>query len=96
MNVKCNVCDILDKYFEYTNNHKEAIENEIISQPGDYRDISQDEKAKYVNNKLSKLAIHSKLQKLNLKKVAMDFGCTSLYPSAMWDKKSECLRKKED
>ena len=41
-----------------------------------------------MNNKLSKLPVHEKLQKLNFKDVMMDFHATSLYASAMWDENS--------
>ena len=58
--VNGNICEILNKYFEYTNKHKKPFENEFDSQFEDHRDINQDEKAKYVNDKLSKLTIHKK------------------------------------
>ena len=58
-------------------NFKKIRENEYDSQFKDYRDTSQDEKLKYVNDKLSKLATHKKLQKLNLNDGMMDFDATS-------------------
>ena len=33
-----NVCENLEKYFEYTNKHRKIIENEYDSQFYDYRD----------------------------------------------------------
>ena len=87
LGVDGNICEILDKYFEYTNEHRKTIEDEYDSQFDDYRDINQEERTNYINNKLSKLPIHEELQKLNIKDVMMDFDATSLYPS-MWDGKS--------
>ena len=78
----------LEKYFEYTNEHCKIIETEHDSQIKDCGDINQVEKEKYNNDKLNKLGLHEKLQKLNLNNVMMDFDATSLFPSAMWDGKS--------
>ena len=75
----------LDKYFKYTNEHRKIIEYEYDSQFEDYRDDNEEGRIKHINDKLSKLPIHEKLQKLNLNDVMMDFDATSLYPSAMWD-----------
>ena len=86
--VNSNICEFLDKYFEYTNEHRKLIEDENDSQFKGCRNYDQEEKTKYINNKLSKLPIHEQLQKLNLTDVMMDFGATSLYPGAMWDEKS--------
>ena len=88
LNVNGKILEILDKYFEYTNKHKKMIENEYESQIKDYRDIDEKEKTNHINKSLNKLPIHEKLQKSNLNDVMMDFGAISLYPSAMWDKKS--------
>ena len=52
-----NICDILDIYFEYTNEQRKIIEDEYDSQFEDYRDINQEERTKYINDKLSKLSI---------------------------------------
>ena len=86
--VESNICEILDKYFEYTKKHKKIIENEYDSQYKDYRDIDQEGRTKFNNNKFSKLPLHEYLKKLNLIDVMMDSGASSLYPSAMWDEKS--------
>ena len=88
LNVIGNVCQIIDKYFEYTNKHRKIPENEYVSQFMDYRDTDQKEITKYTNNKISKLPIHEHLQKLNLNVFMMDFNASSLYLSAMWDKNS--------
>ena len=83
--VNGNICEILDKYFDYKNRLRKILENENDSQFIDYRNNDQEARTKYFNNTLSKLPIHKKIQKLNLNDVMMDFGATSLYPSAMWD-----------
>ena len=78
-----NVCEILEKYFEYTNKQKKTIEDEYDSQFNDYRDNDEEKGTEHINKELNKLPIHKKLQKLNLNDVMMDFDATSLYPSAM-------------
>ena len=88
LNVNGNICEMLDKYFEYTNKLTKIIKNEYDSQLDDYRDIDQEERTKHNNKELNKLAVYKKLQKLNLNDVMMDFDATSLIPSAMWDEKS--------
>ena len=45
-------------------------------------------KIKYVNDKLSKLKKHEKVQKLYLNDGTMEFDATSSYPSATWDENS--------
>ena len=80
-----NVCDILEKYFEFLNKYEKEYEKEFDSNYGDYRDINQKEKEKYVNKKLNMLPIHKELSKLDLNKTQMCYDATSLYPSAMWD-----------
>ena len=83
-----NVCEIINKYFEYTSEQRKIIENEFDSQFNEYRDIDEEERTEHINKELNKLPIHKKLQKLNLNDVMMDFDATSLYPSAMWDENS--------
>ena len=85
LNVDGNVCDILEKYFEFLNKHEKEYAKEFDSKYDDYRDI---DKKKYVNKKLNMLSIHKELSKLNSNKTQMDFDATSLYPSAMWDENS--------
>ena len=80
-----NMCDILEKYFEFLNKHEKEYEKEFDSKYNDYRDINPKEKEKYVNKKLNMLPIHKKLSKLDSKKTQMSYDATSLYPSAMWD-----------
>ena len=83
-----NVCEIINKYFEKTNEQRKIIEDDYDSKFKDYRDIDEEERTKHINKELNKLPIHKKLQKLNLNDVMMDFDATSLYPSAMWDENS--------
>ena len=88
VNGKDNVCEIIDKYFEYTNKQRKILEDEYDSKFKDYRDIDIEERTEHINKELNKLPIHKKLQKLNHNDVTMDFDATSLYPSAMWDQNS--------
>ena len=60
----------------------------------DYRVINGKDKQKFVKDKLSKLTLHEKLQKLNFN-FMMHFDATSLHPSAMWDEKPVFFEKKE-
>ena len=80
-----NVCDILEKYFEFLNKYEKEYEKEFDSKYNDYRDINPKEKEKYVNKKLNKLPIHKELSKLDSNKTQMSYDATTLYPSAMWD-----------
>ena len=75
LNVDGNVCDILEKYFEFLNKHEKEYAKEFDSKYDDYRDIDQKEKEKYVNKKLNMLSIHKKLSKLNSKKNSNGFRC---------------------
>ena len=83
-----NVCKILDKYFEYTNEQRKIIEDEYDSQFNHYRYNDEEERTEHINKELNKLPMHEKLQKLNLNDVMMDFDATNLYHSAMWDENS--------
>ena len=60
LNVSGNVCEILEKCFEYTNKHRKTIENEQDSQFKDYRDFDPEKRTKHTNNKRNKLPIHKK------------------------------------
>ena len=83
-----NVCEIVNKYFEHTNEQRKILEDEYDSQFKDYRDIDEEDRTENIKKELNKLPIHKKLQKLNLNDVMMDFDATSFYPSAMWDETS--------
>ena len=88
INVNGNVCDILEKYFEFLNKYEKQYTKEFDSNYDDHREIDQEEKEKYANKKLNMLSIHKELSKLNSKKTQKDVDATSLYPSAMWDENS--------
>ena len=88
LNVSGNVCDILEKYFEFLMKLEKEYAKEFDSKYDDYRDIDQKEKEKYVNKKLNMLSIHKELSKLNSNKTQMDFDATSLYSRAMLDENS--------
>ena len=88
LNVNGNICNLLEKYFQFLNKYEKQYTKEFDSKYDDYRDINQKEKEKYVNKKLNMLPIHKALSKLDSNKTQMDFDATSLYPSAMWDEKS--------
>ena len=83
MNVDGNICEILEKFFEFLNEYEKQNAKEFDSKYDDYRDI--DKKTEYMNKKFNKLPIHKKLSKLNSSQTRMNFDATSLYPSAMWD-----------
>ena len=72
----------------YKNKHYINFEKENESKFSGYRDENLEEKEKYINEKLSDLPIHRLIKQLKIKKLLWDFDCLSLYPSAMWDKKS--------
>ena len=73
-----NVCEIIDRYFEYTNKQRKIIEDEYDSNFKHYRDIDEEERTEHINKELNKLPIHKKLQKLDVNVVMMDFDATSL------------------
>ena len=62
LNVNGNICQILVKYFEYTNKHRKIIGDEYDSQFHDYGDISQEGRIKHINKELNEVPIHKKLQ----------------------------------
>ena len=54
----------------------------------DHRNIDEEEKATYLNEKLGELPLHQNLSKVDLSDLLMHCDATSLYPSAMWDETS--------
>ena len=68
--------------------HLEIFEEEYENQFNDYRDENEEEKEKYINEKLSHLRLHKLIQRIELIHLLWDFDAVSLYPSAMWDEKS--------
>ena len=84
-----NVCEIINKHFEYTNEQRKILEDEYDSKIKDYRDFDEEERTEHINKELNRLAIHKKTQKLDVNNnVMMDYDGNSLYPSAMWDENS--------
>ena len=73
---------------EYKNKHFKIFEKEYEDQFDDYRDEDEEEKEKYINEKLGNLRLHKLIQKIELIHLLWDFDAVSLYPSAMWDEKS--------
>ena len=64
---------------------------QYISNYSDYRQVKQQDKNKYINEKLSELEISKKLilsWKKEFDDLLMTFDATSLYPSAMYDESS--------
>ena len=84
LNVNGNICEILEKYFEFLNKYEKQYAKKIDSKYDDYRDIDQKEKTDYMNKKLNMLPIHKELSKLKSNKTQMDIDASSLCPSAMW------------
>ena len=66
LNVNGNVCEIIDKYFEYTNEQKKIIEDEYHSHFKDYRENDEEEKPKIITKNLTIYQYIKNLQKLNL------------------------------
>ena len=88
INVEGNICEILDKYFEFLNKFEKQNAKESDSKYDEYRDIDQKEKTDFINKKLNMLPIHKELSKLDFNKTKLDYDANSLYPSAMWDENS--------
>ena len=88
LRVEGNTYDKIEAFMNYKNEHLKVFEKEFESQFDDYRNENVEEKEKNINEKLSQLPIHHLLKQLQLNDLFWDFDCTSLYPSAMWDKSS--------
>ena len=82
------IFDKIEAYMKYKNEHLKNFEKEYESNFTDYRDENVEEKQKYINEKLSDLAIHQLIKQLKIIELLWDFDCVSLYPSAMWYKNS--------
>ena len=52
LNGNDNVCDIVNKYFEYTNEQRKLVEDEYDSQFKDYRDNDEEERTEHFNKNL--------------------------------------------
>ena len=88
LNVNRNMCNLLEKNFEFSNKYEKLYAKELDSKYEDYRDLNQEEKSVCINKKRNMLPIHKDLSKLELNKTQIDFDATSLYPSGMWDQNS--------
>ena len=60
LNVNGNVCEIVDKYFEYTNKYRKIIEDAYDLQFDDYRNNDAEERTEHINKELNKLPINKK------------------------------------
>ena len=88
LHVQGNIYDIIEVYMDYKNKHFKVFEKGYENQFDEYRNEILEEKETFINEKLSNLPIHQLLKQLKLFDLLWDFDCTSLYPSAMWDKSS--------
>ena len=88
LGVKGNIYDIIEEYLRYKNKFYDIYEKEYENQFIDYRDENEEDKEKYINEKLGNLRIHKLLKQIELVHLLWDFDAVSLYPSAMWDEKS--------
>ena len=61
-----NICDKIETYMNYKNEHLNFFEKEYESQFDDDRIESVEEKEKYINEKLGQLPIHQLLKQLQL------------------------------
>ena len=61
LDINVNICEILQKYFEFLNKYEKLYAKEFDSKYDEYRDVNQEEKADYVNNKLKMLSIYEQL-----------------------------------
>ena len=86
--VKGTVYDTIEAYMDYKIKYFKIFEKEYEDQFDDYRDENVEEKEKYINEKLSNLRLHKIVKPIELIHLIWDFDAVSLYPSAMWDKKS--------
>ena len=77
---------------KYKKKYYEKFEKEYESQFDDYRLENEDDKEKYINEKLSNLKIHKLIKQIEIIDLLWDFDATSLYSSALWDEKSICPR----
>ena len=73
---------------EYKNKLFKFFEKEYEDQFDDYRLENEDEKQKYINEKLGNLRLQKIIERIVLVHLLWDFDAVSLYPSAMWVEKS--------
>ena len=77
LNVKCDICEIIDKDFENTNRFEKSFDTKFDSQFEDYRNIDAAERTNYISVELSKLQFHRKSREINIVDVMVDFDATS-------------------
>ena len=73
LNINSNICDFLERYFQFLNNCEKLYAKVFDSKFEDYRGIIQKEQTDYITNKLNMLTIHKQLSKLDLKKNSKRF-----------------------
>ena len=83
LDVYVNICENLEKYFEFSNKCEKVYAKEFDSKFKNFRDVNQKEKEKHITKKFNMLPIHKQLSKLDLNIAQMDFDATPLYTSAM-------------
>ena len=86
--VKGNIYGIIEEYLRYKKKRYEIFEKEYENQINHYRNETEGEKQRYINEKLSNLRLHKLIQKIELVQLLWDFDAVRLYPSAMWDENS--------
>ena len=64
--VKGTVYNTIEAYIEYKNKHFKIFEKEYENQFNDYRLESEEEKQKYINEKLSQLRLHKIIKRIEL------------------------------
>ena len=80
--------DIIEAHLDEINKHLETMRKDCESNFDDFRDIDEEEKEKYISEKLSKHPIHLLIKPINLDELLWDIDALGLYPSAIWEKKS--------
>ena len=88
LDVKGIIYDIIEAYLIYKIKHYKTFGKEFKHQFKDQRIEDDEEKEKFINEKLSKLPIHQLIKQIKLDELLWDFDAVSLYPSAMWDENS--------
>ena len=88
LGVKRNICDIIEEYLSYKKKHYEVFEKEYGNQFNDYG-LENEDKEKYINEKLSNFRLHKLLKQIELIHLLWDYDANNLYPSAMWVENSE-------
>ena len=79
------VYDIIEAYMKKKNEQFKIITEEYESKFDDHRRVDDEEKDKYINQKLGELPIHRFSQHLSLDVLIWYFDAVSLYPSARID-----------